>query len=307
MGCRRGAVPPGREADPGVTYFRNDFENLIDFDSGTSKYENVAEASTGGVELFASLRPLDGLTVRVGYTYTDTEDKTTGEELIRRPRNKFRFDSNCRFLEKGNVNLGGALHREEGRHGLLHMALQAGGTGRLCSVDLAASYRITGNVQIFGRIENLFDADYEEANGYGTPGISATGGSSSLISGNGPARRRGLPSRKVVVIVIVLFAFAGSWLGKRILYGPERRGPGGRSPPAPGSRSGRLRADRFAGPEHHGNPFHAGPGGSGRGGHPLLQFPPRGPDQGQDRGIRRSVIRSGRRAESGSCRPPSGT
>jgi iron complex transport system substrate-binding protein len=42
-----------------------------------------------------------------------------------------------------------------------------------------------------------------------------------------------LPSRKVVVIAIVLFAFAGSWLGKRILYGPEPAGTGVPVPAGP--------------------------------------------------------------------------
>jgi vitamin B12 transporter len=160
----------------GVTYFRNEFENLIDFDSGTSKYENVAEASTGGVELFASLQPLDGLTVRVGYTYTDTEDKTTGEKLVRRPRNKFRIDSNCRFLEKGNVNLGVLYVGKRDDMDYSTWPSRRVELDDYVRVDLAASYQVTGNVQIFGRIENLFDEDYEEAIGYGTPGISAYGG-----------------------------------------------------------------------------------------------------------------------------------
>ena len=31
-------------------------------------------------------------------------------------------------------------------------------------------------MKLFGRIENLFDVDYEEIYGFGTPGISAYGG-----------------------------------------------------------------------------------------------------------------------------------
>jgi len=43
-------------------------------------------------------------------------------------------------------------------------------------VNLAASNDVTKWLQFFARFDNLFDREYEEAYGYGTPGISAYGG-----------------------------------------------------------------------------------------------------------------------------------
>ena len=43
-------------------------------------------------------------------------------------------------------------------------------------VNPAASLQITRNIQMFGRVENLFNRDYVEVAGYGTPGISVYGG-----------------------------------------------------------------------------------------------------------------------------------
>jgi vitamin B12 transporter len=43
-------------------------------------------------------------------------------------------------------------------------------------VNLAGSYDLTKNLQVFGRVDNLFDRQYEEVAGYGTPGIGAYGG-----------------------------------------------------------------------------------------------------------------------------------
>jgi vitamin B12 transporter len=43
-------------------------------------------------------------------------------------------------------------------------------------VRLRASYDITDNIQIYGRVENLFDAQYQTVSGFGTPGMSAFGG-----------------------------------------------------------------------------------------------------------------------------------
>jgi vitamin B12 transporter len=43
-------------------------------------------------------------------------------------------------------------------------------------VDLAATYRLSDRYELFTRIENLFDQEYEEVLGYGTLGSAAYGG-----------------------------------------------------------------------------------------------------------------------------------
>ena len=43
-------------------------------------------------------------------------------------------------------------------------------------INLAASYDVCRNLQVFGRIENLFDKKYEVVHGYGVPGVSGYGG-----------------------------------------------------------------------------------------------------------------------------------
>ena len=39
-------------------------------------------------------------------------------------------------------------------------------------VHLAASYELSRGITIFSRVDNLFDRDYEEIQGFGTEGIS---------------------------------------------------------------------------------------------------------------------------------------
>ena len=156
----------------GATYFRNDFKDLIDFDFSKG-YVNIAKAKTEGIELFASVKPIDNLTARINYTYTDTEDKKTGKPLLRRPRNKMGFDLNYHFLDKGNLNLG-AIY--VGKRDDWKPYPVRGRIGGYTLLNLAASYDITKNFQIFGRVDNLFDKDYEEVSGHGTPGLSFFGG-----------------------------------------------------------------------------------------------------------------------------------
>ena len=43
-------------------------------------------------------------------------------------------------------------------------------------VNLGASYALTDQIQVYGRLENAFDADYEEIYGFNTAGAAAYGG-----------------------------------------------------------------------------------------------------------------------------------
>jgi len=40
-------------------------------------------------------------------------------------------------------------------------------------VDLRASWQVSDTIELYGRVENLTDQDYETARGYGTPGRGA--------------------------------------------------------------------------------------------------------------------------------------
>ena len=51
------------------------------------------------------------------------------------------------------------------------------------TVNPAFSYLISERVQMFFRIENLFDRNYEAISGYGTPGISVYGGMKFNVKG----------------------------------------------------------------------------------------------------------------------------
>ncbi|MEW6419512.1 MAG: TonB-dependent receptor [Nitrospirota bacterium] len=157
----------------GATYFWNDFEDLIDFDWAKG-YINIAKAQTKGAEIFVTARPIEDLTVKGSYTYTDTEDKETGQRLLRRPLNKGSLNLNYLFLEKGNVNVD--IIYVGKRDDMDPDTYERVKAGDYTLINLAASYDITKNIQVFSRIDNLFDQDYEEVKGYGTPKFSIFGG-----------------------------------------------------------------------------------------------------------------------------------
>jgi outer membrane cobalamin receptor len=62
----------------GVTYFRNNIKNLIDDNADFTSYANVGRAVTDGVESFASYQPMQALTLRADYTFTQAS-QTQGQ------------------------------------------------------------------------------------------------------------------------------------------------------------------------------------------------------------------------------------
>ncbi|MCE1225352.1 MAG: TonB-dependent receptor [Geobacteraceae bacterium] len=165
-----------------ITYFKNEIENMIDFKGISTApygvYQNISKASLYGVELAASVQPVDELSLKIAYTYTQTKNRTTNEELLRRPKNKISFDANYQLLKQLNINasITYVSSRNDKLYDPITFATQSLKLNDYVLVNLAASYDVTKNLQLFGRIDNLLDRQYEEVAGYGTPGIGAYGG-----------------------------------------------------------------------------------------------------------------------------------
>ncbi len=159
-------------ADLGVTYFVNEFDNLIDFDSATSTYKNLGAVRTKGVELMTSYRPTDSLKLAFNYTFTDSEDDA-GQPLVRRPDNKAAFDLNRDFGSSGSVDLEVVYVGKRDDYDFSTFPATRVELGAYTLVNASATVELGEKITLTGRIGNLFDEDYEEVLGYGTFGVSA--------------------------------------------------------------------------------------------------------------------------------------
>ena len=158
----------------GATFFRNKFKDMIDYDFALSRYANVGEAEAQGMEVFVAARPVDDLTLRASYTYTETENKETGTVLERRPRNKASLDATYAFTAKARGTA--SLLYTGDRKDIDYAAYETLTLDSYVLAGLRAEYDVRENLTVFGRVENLFDEEYEEVFGYGTPGRAAYGG-----------------------------------------------------------------------------------------------------------------------------------
>ncbi|MFQ5779868.1 MAG: TonB-dependent receptor plug domain-containing protein [Nitrospiria bacterium] len=152
-----------------VTYFHNDFDDLISFPPPTFIPININEAEARGVEFSSGIVVMKDLAINLGYTFMDTEDKATGKQLLRRAKNKGSFAISYGVTDRLDVNLFGTIVEDRIDFGGAEM-------DDFVKVDIASSYQVTDNLEFIGRIENLFDEDYEEVTGFTSPGFSVFGG-----------------------------------------------------------------------------------------------------------------------------------
>ncbi len=89
---------------------------------------------------------------------------------MRRPRNLASLNVNYRFLEgAANVNLGVDYNSRQKDLAFDEMFNSSPVTlDGTTLVNLAASYQVNDRIQVYGRIDNLLDEDYEEVWTYGS-------------------------------------------------------------------------------------------------------------------------------------------
>ena len=149
----------------GVSYFDQSVENLINFSFAIGGYNNIPGADRSGVEVYGNYQLIDWLNISANYTFIDAKDNI-GDTLVRVPESS--GDVTLHFMPEGPIS-GAVLVRyngeEEDSNGVVDDWVR---------VDLNAAYELNGNVDFFGRIENLLDEDYQQILGYGTLGQSGS-------------------------------------------------------------------------------------------------------------------------------------
>lgn len=166
----------------GATWFQNDIQDLIVTNLTGTSYANVGRASTKGVEAFAALELSPQFSVRADYTFTLAKDEVARWELLRRPRHK--ASGTVTWTPMDKLTLSATLIYVgpwvDGNRDFSISRLKAKGA---TLVNLAAEYKATEKVTVFGRIDNLFDKRWENPVGFMVPGFGAFGGVKVALGG----------------------------------------------------------------------------------------------------------------------------
>ena len=162
----------------GATLFQRESENQIEFVSLPAPpfgiYQNVGRVRTQGLEIELGANPSDRFSVRAAYAYVDAKNRTPGSAnegnvLARRPKHALTFSADWEtplagFTIGGDIRMVGDSFDDAGNFTRLD---------GYALVTLRASLPVGEHVELFGRVENLLDKDYQTAAGYGTPGRGA--------------------------------------------------------------------------------------------------------------------------------------
>ncbi|MEZ5855915.1 MAG: TonB-dependent receptor [Hyphomicrobiaceae bacterium] len=172
-----------------ATYFSANLTNEIvtRFQGFNTTVANLdGESTRSGVELTARWQPFAWLNLGANYTWLDAFDDQ-GQREIRRPRESGRVHATLAFAQgRGTLTMAAAYN---GRTPDLAFELPFFETRRVILDDywlatVAARYKISPGIEVFGRIENAFDARYQEIYGFETAGIAAYAGMKVTFGGN---------------------------------------------------------------------------------------------------------------------------
>ena len=154
-----------------ITYFDDQIENLIIF-SGAA-LANAGESDINGIETSVTIAATAELNLTLAHTWTNSRNKATGLELVRRPRHTASVDATWRFAPQWKSTLSATYAGEQDDLDFsLPAATRQVKLDSYTRVDVTLAYRTSDRYEVYGRIENLLDEDYEEVVGYGVPDFS---------------------------------------------------------------------------------------------------------------------------------------
>lgn len=166
----------GKRARASVTWFGNDFRDLIDYDFTVypSTEVNVGRARTQGVEVALKADLAAGWRADLSYTYLDARNLITGARLLRRPRHNAQATVTWQANREWQLGAGAGYVAEN----------QDVDAQSFATVDMPdylvarvfARYAPTARLAFTLRVENALNKSYEPVNGYPALGRGIFGG-----------------------------------------------------------------------------------------------------------------------------------
>jgi len=133
-------------------------------------YENISEAETKGLELSTGYQVSDKISTGFSWLELRTEDKKTGKDLQFQPQRVVSMNLDYQATSALNVGLtakhiGEQYFVEAINFGEKTQSKKDSTVDAYSSVDLSSSYDINENFTVYGGVENVLDADVDDAIG----------------------------------------------------------------------------------------------------------------------------------------------
>ena len=143
-----------------LVYFKKDINDQINFSFGLGGYKNIDFVESDGFEVSANSEITEEINLYLNYSYIDSIDGR-GQRLINIPKDS----GELALTYNSSFNLSGSLTMkyngsEISTYGNLDSWLRA---------DINLFYKLNNFSEVYFRVENLLDKNYQQVFGYGTP------------------------------------------------------------------------------------------------------------------------------------------
>ncbi len=153
-----------------TTLFGNEVKDKIIYSFNSLSYANEDVYESKGIENALRIQVAENASATVAYTYSDA-NYLDGQEAERVPRNIISLGYDFQPVDKLILSATALLVSSQFSTRFSTMK-QSGYT----VFNLAGRYEVNESTQLSARIDNLFDEDYQEVEGFQTAGISIYGG-----------------------------------------------------------------------------------------------------------------------------------
>jgi len=143
-----------------LVYFKKDINDQINFSFGLGGYENIDFVESDGFEVSANSEITEEINLYLNYSYIDSIDGR-GQRLINIPKDS----GELALTYNSSFNLSGSLT-------IKYNGSEISTYGNLDSwsrADINLFYKLNNFSEIYFRVENLLDKNYQQVFGYGTP------------------------------------------------------------------------------------------------------------------------------------------
>lgn len=144
-----------------LTYFKSYVDNLIDWNNATSAYENVeGESKFKGVELSYMKTLEENTLLTFNYTHLSAKDDA-GDNLLRRPKRELNLALDYYGIQNFhfNVNAEYVGNRKDASNKQ---------TGKYTVWNSVVNYDLNKNLDLYLKVNNVFDKYYQTSYGYAT-------------------------------------------------------------------------------------------------------------------------------------------
>ena len=143
-----------------LVYFKKDINDQINFSLGLGGYENIDFVESDGFEVSLNSEITEEINLYLNYSYIDSIDGR-GQRLINIPKDS----GELALTYNSSFNLSGSLT-------IKYNGSEISTYGNLDSwsrADINLFYKLNNFSEIYFRVENLLDKNYQQVFGYGTP------------------------------------------------------------------------------------------------------------------------------------------